>query len=227
MFFIIFPVAIITVLVVVKYLEFRRSEYKAESGNSFIRTVFNLGNHGEFLTFAILEQLRCHKRLMVNLYIPKKDGTTTEIDLIMIAQSGIYVFESKNLSGWIYGHERNKQWTQVLKNGQKNRFLNPVWQNRGHISALKQFLGKHKPNLFKSYIVFSERCRLKDITVTSPDVVVIKRNELLSAVKTEMGISSELLSVEEVDEIYVRLLDCAHVGRAVKQIHIDSLKARM
>jgi hypothetical protein len=35
-FFIVFPVVIITILVVVKYLEFRRSEYKAESGNSFI-----------------------------------------------------------------------------------------------------------------------------------------------------------------------------------------------
>lgn len=60
---------------------------------------------------------------MTNLYIPKRDGTITEIDLIMLSQTGIYVFESKNYSGWIFGDEKSKKWMQTLKNKQKTNFL--------------------------------------------------------------------------------------------------------
>jgi hypothetical protein len=52
---------------------------------------------------------------MTNLYIPKKDGSTTEIDLIMLSQTGVYVFESKNYSGWIFGDEKSKNWMQTLQ----------------------------------------------------------------------------------------------------------------
>lgn len=39
---------------------------------------------------------------------------TYEIDLIMISETGIYVFESKNYSGWIFGDEKQRYWTQIL-----------------------------------------------------------------------------------------------------------------
>jgi hypothetical protein len=63
--------------------------------------------------------------------LSKKDGSTTEIDLIMIDETGIYVFESKNYSGWIFGDEKRKNWVQTLENRQKNYFYNPIWQNGG------------------------------------------------------------------------------------------------
>ena len=78
-----------------KYLKFKDSSYKNASGNSFIKTIFNAGNNGEYLTFAKLEKLKGDNKIMTNLYIPKKDKSTTEVDLIMISQTGIYVFESK------------------------------------------------------------------------------------------------------------------------------------
>ena len=103
------------------------SAYKIASGNSFLKTVFDKGNFGEFLTFSYLEKLGDSNKLMTNLYIPKEDGTTTEIDLIMLSHTGIYVFESKNYSGWIFGDEKNRNWIQTLENKQKNRFFNPIW----------------------------------------------------------------------------------------------------
>jgi hypothetical protein len=68
-----------------------------------LSTIFNSGNYGEFLTFCCLEKLKGDHKLLTNVYLPKKDGSTTEIDLIMIDETGIYVFESKNYSGWIFG----------------------------------------------------------------------------------------------------------------------------
>ena len=112
------------------YLKYRKSSYKDASGNSFLQILFDKGNYGEFLIFSRLEKLERHHRLLTNIYLPKSDGSTTEIDILMIAETGIYVFESKNYSGWIFGDEKGRNWTQVLENKQKNHFYNPVWQNK-------------------------------------------------------------------------------------------------
>ena len=98
---IIYFLAIYAIFTIPKYIRYQKSGYKSASGNSFLKTILDKGNYGEFLTFVYLEKLEGNHKIMTNLYIPKSDGTTTEIDLIMISQTGIYVFESKNYSGWI------------------------------------------------------------------------------------------------------------------------------
>lgn len=49
---------------------------------------------------------------------------------------------------------------------QKTRFLNPIIQNKVHLKWLKEFL-QEDSIAFHSYIVFSDRCTLKDIHLTS------------------------------------------------------------
>lgn len=79
----------------------------------------------------------------------------------MLSQTGIYVFESKNYSGWIFGDEKSKNWMQTLQSKQKNRFFNPIWQNKGHINALKSETELDNDNLYKSYIIIQEKLGLK------------------------------------------------------------------
>lgn len=40
--------------------------------------------------------------MLRNIYVPY-NGKTSEIDVLMIREKGIFVFESKNYSGWIFG----------------------------------------------------------------------------------------------------------------------------
>ena len=49
-----------------------------------------------FYTYRCLRQLPGYKRFLFNCYLPKQDGEKTEIDVIFLHESGIYVFESKN-----------------------------------------------------------------------------------------------------------------------------------
>ncbi len=63
----------------------------------------------------------------------------------------------------------------MLPNKQKNQFYNPILQNKTHMKWMGNYVGGDIP-LF-SLIVFSERCELKKVTVESPNVKVIKRNE--------------------------------------------------
>ncbi|WP_413378251.1 nuclease-related domain-containing protein [Alkalihalobacillus sp. 1P02AB] len=210
-----------------KYIRFKGSNYKVVSGNSFLKTIFNKGNYGEFLTFDLLEKLKGNYYLLTNVYIPKKDGTTTEIDLIMISEFGIYVFESKNYSGWIFGNEKSRNWTQTLPNKQKNRFFNPIWQNNSHIKALSDYIDYHDNSIYKSYIVFSERCTLKKITVYSPRTKVLKREQLLKNIKKEQKNAVFLLMSDEMNHFNEMLKPLTKVDEALKKVHVEQVKAKI
>lgn len=62
----------------------------------------NLGQFGEYSTEFALTNNNLPGNLIVlkNVYVPYQ-GRTSEIDLLMIHEKGIFVFESKNYSGWI------------------------------------------------------------------------------------------------------------------------------
>jgi len=204
---------------------FKSSGYKDSSGHSFFETVLDPGRNGEFLTYSCLERFGEEHKLLTNVYLPKDDGTTTEIDLIMITATGIYVFESKNYSGWIFGDENTKFWTQSLNGGKKYRFYNPIWQNKKHISALQKHL-RLGNNMFRSYIIFSERCELKKMFVHSPEVKVMNRNVLFREVADDMTYLPEVLSILEINQIHTELSKYALADDTTKQAHIDAMRWR-
>lgn len=217
----------LVIIIIPKYLKFIDSSYEAASGNNFWQTAFNKGNYGEFLTYFSLEKMEGNHKLLTNLYVPKEDGSTTEIDLLLISESGIFVFESKNYSGWIFGNEKYQKWTQTFPNKKKYQFFNPIWQNNGHISALKNVMKLENDALFKSYIIFSERCTLKKITLQSENVKVIKRNSLIPNVKRDIAESPKILSPEQVQVIYKVLRRYALADEVTKQAHIAAVKAKV
>lgn len=204
----------------------RHPSYKEASGNGFLSTFLNKGNYGEYLTYKELTRLKGYHRVMTNLYIPTKSGKSTELDLVMISQKGIFVLESKNYSGWIFGDEGNKNWMQILPGGKKFPFFNPIWQNSGHIQALKAVVGIEEDACYHSYIIFSERCTLKQIQVTSPNVVVIKRNSLIPTIKQTIQQTEDKLTTKEIDQLYERLREYTLVDAETKQAHIRQVSKR-
>lgn len=95
-----------------------------------------------------------------NITLPLSNSGSTQIDHIIVSIYGIFVIETKNYKGWIYGSEKQKQWTQVFPNGQKYKFQNPLRQNYLHIKTLADLLGL-EINAFHSMIAFIGECELK------------------------------------------------------------------
>lgn len=93
---------------------YQKTEYYQATHFPYYKLFNDTGRLGEYYTFKYLSPLKGYKRFLFNCYVPKEAGTDTEIDVIMLHESGIYVFESKNYSGWIFGTENQKQWTQTL-----------------------------------------------------------------------------------------------------------------
>ena len=165
----------------------------------------NLGPYGEFLTTkkAVIacKETTTYFKILNNLYLNTKNGST-EIDVVMIHETGIYVFESKNFSGWIYGTYKQKEWTQKLEHVQ-NHFYNPIWQNEGHIAALKNHLGKNLPYI--SLISFSERCVLKNVPNDTTNLIILQRNYLEHRLVNEINHREKCISLEQIDEMYKKL----------------------
>lgn len=206
-----------------KYIQFSNSGYRKSTGNRFWETLLNAGNAGEYFTFKVLEKSFPKSKLIVNAYIPRKGKDLTEVDLVMIHETGIYVFESKNYSGWIFGNEKHKNWTQSMSNRKKYKFFNPVWQNQVHINAIREHLNQFKPDIFKSYIVFSERCVLKDITIESSNLSIINRDNLLKELKRDIECSERVLTDKDIELIYCILEKFTLVDDETKKNHIENI----
>lgn len=109
-----------------------------------------------------------------DLYIRKPCGTFTQVDLAVATKTGLLVFEIKDYSGWIFGHEFQKYWTQLLAYGtEKHRFYNPIMQNKGHIQAIRQCLPQNPGIPIYSIIVFFGNCELKDVTCNAENTFII------------------------------------------------------
>ena len=190
-----------------------------------------LGRVGEYLTY---KELRCFEndgaKFLSNVYIPLSGGGTTEIDLLMISKKGLFVLESKNYSGWIFGSENQRNWYQALSTGrgrsQKRPFYNPIMQNRTHLNALGKVLYKRAP--LYSVIVFSERCTLKSINVQSNDVRVIKRSQVFEVVSNiYTGIAEDILTGEDIVNIYNKLYLYTKVSKEEKAEHIARIQHQL
>lgn len=82
----------------------------------------------------------------------RTDTGTTQIDHILVSEYGIFVLETKNMKGWIFGSSNQKQWTQkIFKHSSK--FQNPIHQNYKHLETLEGRLGIAPESIF-SVIVF-------------------------------------------------------------------------
>ena len=186
-----------------------------------------VGKRGEKLTERELNLVKFFGRdgkTLRNVYLPKGNGETSEVDVIFITQKGIFVFESKNYSGWIFGDEKSKNWTAMLPNKQKNQFYNPIMQNKTHMKWMKNYVGDDVP-LF-SIIAFSERCELKKVTVESPDVRVIKRDRTYATVRSIWDEHPDALSEEKIEELYAKLKELTNVDKAVKLAHIENIEKK-
>lgn len=216
-------------ITIFKIHNFNKSTYHKSTNNSYFGTIHNIGKNGEYQIFKqlqFLEKRGC--KFLFNVYLPKDNGETTEIDVILLAPKGIIVFESKNYSGWIFGNEKYKNWTQTLPQGKgksrKEHFFNPIMQNNLHIKWLKNVIGEDYS--IHSIIAFSERCTLKDITIYSKDIQVIKRNDIHSAVgKIFNPIEKPIISDNEIQKLYDLLYLYSQVSEQVKQEHINNIKS--
>lgn len=160
-----------------------------------------------------------------DLYVRKYRDNYSQIDLVVVTEVAILVFEVKDYSGWIYGNGSTK-WTQVLAYGrQKYRFYNPVMQNNIHIEELKKQLGQFEGIPFYSIIVFYGDCVLKELGFVPYGTFIIKHRSISQLMK-EILTKSEPAFYQNKNDIVRILKEAAKNGENedVRTRHVENIR---
>ncbi len=177
-------------------------EAKGERGENYVARF--LGDN------IIGEQYVIHNLLFCN-----QTGQSCQIDHILINKYGIWVIETKNYIGYIYGEESQREWTQVVAYGnEKHKFYNPVKQNATHIYHLSKYLKVN--NIFQNVVIFLQNADISHII--SDKVYSIRDISFIKTQKTDI-----CLSVKKMEEYYNKLLELKITSSISKEEHIANI----
>lgn len=106
---------------------------------AYLTSPASRGNRGERWVNAVLDRdlPRREYKVCHDITLDTSHGPT-QIDHIVLSRYGVFVIETKNYSGWIFGSAKRRQWTQTIY-GYKSRFQNPLHQNYKHVKAVESF----------------------------------------------------------------------------------------
>lgn len=142
-------------------------------------------------------------------------GRSVQIDHIVVSIYGIFVIETKNYKGWIYGTDNSEYWTNNIF-GNKYQFYNPIKQNYSHVWALEKLL-KIPENKFIPIVVFLGGATLKCDT----QGVVIYSGQLRQFI---LNYKMPVFSQKEVADIANILTSANNIDKSRKKAHIHSVR---
>ena len=197
-------VFIVFILIIVIVLKINSSKIKGSIGEAKVNTRLN---------FVGKEYI-----VLKDILIKSSNGYTSQIDELVLSEYGLFVIETKNYKGWIFGNEKAENWTQVIYK-EKHTFRNPIKQNWSHIYALKSLLSDYPNIKYHPIVVFSGNATLKSIESSVP---VIYSNRLNSTIRR---LSFEkCLSIDEVNKIQTILESSELKERNARKEHIKNIK---
>lgn len=155
---------------------------------------------------------------ILNNVIIRTPKGSTQIDHVVVSPFGIFVIESKNIKGSIYGAPGQSKWT-VFLGSKKYQIHNPLLQNLAHIKALVAATGLSEACFHSLVFFWADYCTFK---TEMPENVL--REGLTSYIKSKQVPLIETARVPGIIEAIesVRLPDTAETERE----HVSQLRAR-
>ena len=178
------------------------------------------GARGERLVHNVLTSVLNEQeyRVLTDVILPVAGGTT-QIDHLVLSRFGIFVIETKNMSGWIFGDAYQQKWTQVQKRS-KRRFQNPLRQNYAHVKAVQDILQVDQEALH-NLIVFTGTAEPK---TAMPDSVAWGLKDLGRLIALQR---KQILTDVQVNSYVKKLRDQALDNtKATRNEHLQNLEKK-
>ena len=150
-----------------------------------------------------------------DVIVPTYNGTT-QIDHILLSRFGIFVIETKNINGWIFGNEKSKYWTQSMY-GKKYKFQNPLHQNYSHTKALASYFQTDHANIHSVVFFIGENTKLK--TELPNNVMTHGLSAYIKSFRSNVYSSADIYLFEQ------KIQQLRGLNISTKE-HVDNLKSR-
>ena len=184
----------------------------------FLSTPIMRGKIGELKISLLLKSItkKYNGKVINDVIILDENNKSSQIDHILFHTSGIYVIETKNYSGRIYGKENQKEWTQVLAYGnRKNKLYNPLFQNYTHLVRLEKVFGNIKT--LNSCVVF-----------VKGNINYIDANNIYTPYSLKRfildNINYNIYTESEINDLYNKLLEYKLNPIKTTKEHVEDIK---
>lgn len=212
--------------------QFSRSAVKEKEG--FWASIFSpnrrtraerIGDSGERAVSSYLADLECEDYQVFNDLLLRDGNYTTQIDHIILSCYGVFVIETKNVHGKVYGSDNAEFWKQYLPDWgykrygttQEHQLRNPLWQNAGHIKSLRRLVFDNDIPIH-GVVVFPYETDLY-VTATA-EQPVLKMRQVVPYIKQYRG---KVLSAEQVGFYRRRLLEVISTTESDRMRHLDNV----
>ena len=184
----------------------------------FLSTPIMRGKIGELKISLLLKSItkKNNGKVINDVIILDENNKSSQIDHVLFHTSGIYVIETKNYSGRIYGTENQKEWTQVLAYGnRKNKLYNPLFQNYTHLVRLEKLFGNIKA--LNSCVVF-----------VKGNINYIEANNVYTPNSLKRfilnNINESIYTENEINDLYNKLLEYKLNPVKTTKEHVEDIK---
>ena len=182
-----------------------------------------LGDYGEKTVSSFLEDLACEDYRVYNDLLIRDRNYTTQVDHIIISRYGVFVIETKNVHGKVYGSENAEFWKQYLPDRgykrfgctQEHQLRNPIWQNAGHIKTLRRLIFGNDIPIY-GIVVFPYDTEVH-VNAEQP---VLKMVNVVPYIKQYRD---KVLSSEQMALYRGRLLEVISVAESARKQHLDNV----
>ncbi len=177
------------------------------------------GKKGELNVNLRLQLLPSEEYKVINNLLISSHGHTSQIDHVVVSEYGIFVIETKNYKGWIYGSDNSEYWTQNIY-GKKYQLYNPIQQNQGHVRALRRILKDLPSDMFISIVAFSRQATLKNRYLDN----VVYWNQISRVIRSY---SQKHMSAEQVQYAYSSLLEANSTSKDSRKQHVHIVRGQI
>lgn len=191
-------------------------EYDAKQLAKYSSEEAKKGAEFELDVVGKVKELYPTAKVLQNLIIPKKNGKTTEIDVLVLTNKGFFVLECKNYNGFVVGKPDTKKWTIFYHKKYKKTFYSPIVQNRGHVFALRDMFPKY---FFSNMVIFSDNSKLAKEIFKAKEVKTFKGFSWF--LENALAKKKTIYTQAEVDAVYNYLTPFVNGDR---NAHIEYVK---
>lgn len=176
------------------------------------------GRRGERSLRRRLWWLPDDKYAVINdLLFTNYKGNTTQIDHVVVSPYGIFVIETKNIRGKIFGGDKADKWCSYGRY-RDLEFGNPILQNKAHIDALAERLKDFSSVQFVSIIAFNSNA---DLRVQVSDAHVMYISQVRRFIKRQ---KTPVMTYETAREIYHYIQSINIKDRTIRRSHTEYAK---
>lgn len=183
-----------------------------------------IGARGEGRVSSVLADLPCEDYWVFNDILIRNGDYTTQVDHLIISRYGVFVIETKTVHGKVYGSGGSEYWKQYLPDTgykrfgftQEHQLRNPLWQNAGHIKALRRLVFGNDVPVY-GLVVFPNST---EIHVTASQLVF----QVCDVVPFIRQYRDIVLSSEQMDYYRSRLLGVISTSGFDRVSHLDNVR---